>query len=111
MVALAAAPLTPEPDSALVLVNEPLGVRIAPAASRTPASSAAHDRGRSTAGCEAGALETCVRPAPAVLRGGAGNRSRRVSRTRGARANRVRPTPWIREGRTRGRRPPPAAAH
>ena len=74
-------------------VSEPLGVRIAPAASRTPASLAHDDRGRSVAGREAVALATCVRFAPAVLRGGAGNRSRRVSRTRGARANRARPTP------------------
>ena len=52
------------------------------------------------------ALVTCVRLAPAVLRGSVGNSSRLVSRTRGARATRARPTPWIREGTTRGRRTP-----
>ena len=57
----------------------------------TPACSALDDRGRPTAGHEVVALATCVRLAPAVLRGGDGNRSRRVPRTRGARANRVRP--------------------
>src|SRR2546422_7045000 len=61
-------------------------------------------------GREVVALETRVRLALADPRGGVGNSSRLRSRRRGARANRARPTPWVPEGRTRGRRTPGEAA-
>ena len=57
-------------------------------------------------GREVVALETRVRLALAVPRGGVGNSNRAVPRTADARANRARPTPGIPEGCTRGRRTP-----